>query len=72
MRLSGRLWPLLPIGGGQLKPDASAERTSVPMETAEVGEGSQAQLVSLQGDKQETQEADKCQGAPISLLAPHL
>lgn len=31
-------------------PDAAAERTSVPMETAGVGEGSWAQLVSLQGD----------------------
>lgn len=35
--------------GGRARADA-AERTSVPMETAEVGEGSQAQLVSLQGD----------------------
>ena len=41
--------PLLPTAGGRARADA-AERTSVPMETAEVGEGSQAQLMSLQGD----------------------
>lgn len=39
-----------PRWGRRLRPDAAAERTSVPMETAAVGEGSWAQLVSLQGD----------------------
>ena len=45
------------------------------METADVGEGSQAQLVSLQGDSRAGDPgcggvADKCQEAPISPLTP--
>lgn len=44
------------------------------METAEVGEGSQAQLVSLQGDSRagDPGGADKSQEAPIWPLTPQL
>lgn len=63
-----------PHWGGQLRPDEAdaAERTSVPMETAGVGEGSWAQLVSLQGDLGRRPRRLIVPGSPISLLTPLL